>query len=450
MANATKIDSRGQRPRVCEMRTSPPRTECALGWGRPALLLYLVFVLSGCQGSRTQKIIAGPRIEFTGVPVSGGPNAGILSTIKGRVIGAKPGQQIVLYAHAINDDGEVTWFVQPLVRDPFTQIESDWTWSNSTHPGSEYAALLVDANFQPPGRTRVLPTQGVIAVAMTRGWPPIWERWWFTLACAAATAVIILALYRVWHYQVTRKLNERFEQRLAERMLVAQELHDTLLQGVLSASMQLHVAVDQLPPDSPVGPGLNRVLQLMGQVIDEGRNTLRGLRSSIRPAQDLATSFSDIPQELGKPQQTEFLVIVGGPVLSLQPGIHDEVYRIGREAVLNAYRHARARNIQLEMEYAPKYLRVVVRDNGCGIDPDIAQHGRDGHWGLSGMRERSERIGAKLKVWSRNGQGTEVELRVPGEIAFESYRSGKASNFVTRFYRRKMEAAAGAARKRAS
>jgi len=392
--------------------------------------------------------MTGPAVEFTSVPVAGEPNAAILSTIRGRVVGAQPGQQIVLYARAINDDGQVTWFVQPLVKEPFTKIQADQTWLNSTHPGALYAALLVDASFQPPGTTRVLPTQGVVAVAISRGWPPLWQRWWFTLACAFAMAAIILALNRVSHYQVTRKLNERFEQRLAERMLVAQDLHDTLLQGVLSASMQLHVAVDQLPPNSPAAPGLNRVLQLMGQVIDEGRNTLRGLRSSV-PARDLAGSFSEIPQQLGEQQGTEFRVIVGGPVLTLQPGIQEEVYRIGREAVLNAYRHSRASNIELELQYAPKYLGVVVRDNGCGIDPDIAQSGRDGHYGLSGMRERAERIGAKLKVWSGNGQGTEVELRVPSEIAFESYRSRPASKWLTGFYRRKKEAAARAG-KRAS
>jgi len=421
MAKAAKTDSRSLWLAACSSAVA---------------LLFLTLSLGGCQASRRGNPVAGPAIEFTSVPVAGEADAAVLSTIKGRVSGAQSGQQIVLYARAINDDGQVTWFVQPFVREPFTPVQSDSTWRNSTHPGSEYAALLVGPGFQPPGTTRALPTQGVVAVAITKGWPPIWQRWWFPFICVIATAAVIFGAYRVWHYQATKELSHRFEERLAERMLVAQELHDTLLQGMLSASMQLHVAVDQLPPESPVRPGLDRVLQLMAQVIDEGRTTLRGLRSSVETAQDLGSLFSKIPQDLGDRPATDFRVVVGGPVLTLQPGIRDEVYRIGREAVINAYRHSHASSIEVELEYAAHQLRVLVRDNGRGIDPQVVQSGRDGHWGLSGMRERAERVGAKLKVWSHSEQGTEVELRVPSEIAFESYRSHLSSNWFKRLYRR--------------
>ena len=438
MINSNKTDFYRQSAQVkpaLRTRISPSRSVCLAACRIVACLLFFCFLLGGCQVSRTDTHVTGPAIEFTGVPVAGEADAAVLGTIKGRVIGARPGQQIVLYARAINDDGQMTWFVQPFVREPFTRIQPDRTWRNSTHPGSEYAALLMEPGFQPPGTTRVLPSQRVVAVAITRGWPPIWQRWWFPLACMFATAAIIFALYRAWHYQVTRKLKERFEERLAERMRVAQELHDTLLQGLLSVSMQLHVVADQLPPDSPARPRLNRVLQLMGQAIEEGRSTLRGLRSSTQSAQDLGTSFSKIPQELGSQENTDFRVIVEGPTLTLQPGLRDEVYRIGREAVLNAFRHARARNIEVELEYAADRFRVLVRDNGCGIDPQVVQFGRDGHWGLCGMRERAERIGGKLRLWSRSGEGTEVELRVPASIAFESYRSHPASKWLARLYR---------------
>jgi signal transduction histidine kinase len=95
------------------------------------------------------------------------------------------------------------------------------------------------------------------------------------------------------------------------------------------------------------------------------------------------------------------------------------VYRIGREALVNAFRHSEAAEIEVEIEFAASELRVLVRDNGLGIDPEVLRAGREGHWGLSGMRERAEGMGARLKVWSRAGAGTEVELSVPGEIAFE-------------------------------
>jgi len=402
------------------------------GWfAGPALLAVVSILLAGCNVARTHagSKATGSAIEFTSVPVAGADNPEQLNAIKGRVIGARPGQQIVLYA------GQTTWWVQPSADHPFTKIQADGKWSNSTHPGMQYAALLVGPDFHPQPTTDVLPTGGVIAAAVSKGEQPLWQRWWFPIACVIAGALVIFGIHRLWLHQTIRKLNLRFEERLGERMRVAQELHDTLLQGLLSVSMQLHVAADQLPPDSPARPGLDRVLQLMGQVIEEGRNTLRGLRSSTEMAHDLESSFSRIPQELSSQEGTEFRIIVQGPTLRLQPGIRDDVYRIGREAVLNAFRHSGARNIEVEVKYAPDQLKVLVRDNGCGIDPHVVEHGRDGHWGLCGMRERAERIGAKLRLWSRSGEGTEVELRIPANIAFESYRSRPTSNWVARLWR---------------
>jgi len=264
----------------------------------------------------------------------------------------------------------------------------------------------------------------------------MWQRWWFPLICVAGAAGLTFVFYRLWTFEITRKLNLRFEERLAERTRVAQELHDTLLQGVLSVSMQLHVAVDQLPEDSPTRPALNRVLQLMGQVIEEGRNTLRGLRSSADSRHDLQSSFARIPQELGTQSGIDFRVVVEGEPLQLRSMIRDDVYGIGREALVNAFRHARARSIAVQLEYTASHLGILVRDDGCGIDPQVLKSGRDGHFGVPGMRERAERIGANLKLLSRIGGGTEVELRVPGEIAFESRRSVSASKWSARLYRR--------------
>ena len=166
-----------------------------------------------------------------------------------------------------------------------------------------------------------------------------------------ALGLIGLALYRFRLLQVTRQLNVRFEERLAERTLIAQELHDTLLQGFLSASMQLDVAVDQLPESSPVRPRLVRVLDLMRQVIDEGRNALRGLRLSNNSSEDIAVALSSINQELNSGGETGFRVIVEGSLAALHPIVRDEVYRIGREAVVNAFRHAGAKNITVEVLY---------------------------------------------------------------------------------------------------
>ena len=216
------------------------------------------------------------------------------------------------------------------------------------------------------------------------------------------------------------EMRARIEERVAERTRIAQDLHDTVLQGIVSAAMQLQVAVDQLPANSSATLRLSRVLELMRRVMEEGRNAVRLLRSPNSDSDDLAQAFSRIPQDLGIEVQIVFRVIVLGSARKLRPLIRDEVYHIGRELLVNAFRHSQASCIEVELEYAPRRFRMVVRDDGCGIDPQVLRAGREGHWGLPGMRERAERIGARLSVWSRAGAGTEVALSVPNSIAFES------------------------------
>jgi signal transduction histidine kinase/ligand-binding sensor domain-containing protein len=262
--------------------------------------------------------------------------------------------------------------------------------------------------------------------------PVFWQTWWFGLSGVLAIALAVLTIVRLRVLRLTRQMTIRFEERLAERTRIAQELHDTLLQGFLSASMQLHVVDDQLPADSPAKPLVNRVLTLMARVIDEGRNAVRGLRSSTRALQDLGQAFSSIQREIADQQGVGFRVIVEGAPRPLRPAIRDEVYFIGREALVNAFRHSHGRDIEVELEYAPSHLRVLVRDNGCGIDPQIARSGRDGHWGLSGMRERAERIGARFRVLSGASAGTEVEISIPGSIAYEHPSSKRPGGWFTK------------------
>ncbi len=255
--------------------------------------------------------------------------------------------------------------------------------------------------------------------------PAFYQARSFLLLCFAASAFLVWAAYRWRFRQVAARLDLQFQERLAERTRIAQDLHDTLLQGFLSTSMQLHLIADELPADSAAKPRLSRVLQLMGQVIDEGRNAVRGLRApaSQEPGpDDLEQALSRVPRELGLTEAAGFRVLVEGRPRPLHPVIRDEAYRIGREALANAFRHSGAAAIEVEIEYAARALRLLVRDDGRGIDPQVLEAGRDGHWGLSGMRERAERMGARLKVWSRAGAGTEVELSVPNEIAFAGKR----------------------------
>jgi signal transduction histidine kinase len=242
--------------------------------------------------------------------------------------------------------------------------------------------------------------------------------------------------------QLTHRLNSLFQERLDERTRIAQELHDTLLQGVLSASMQLDVAQDRLPDNSPAKPLLRRVLELMQQVTEEGRGALRGLRSTEMDSLSLEQSLSRVPQELFVDEKTSYRVIVQGATRRIRPVIRDEAYRISRESVVNAFLHAQANTVEVEVEYASRYLQVLVRDDGRGIDPKVLQSGREGHWGLVGMQERSKRIGAILKLRSRIGTGTEVELTIPAVLAFEGQPSSSMSRFPRWTGRKKFQTAA--------
>ena len=246
----------------------------------------------------------------------------------------------------------------------------------------------------------------------------LWQMGWFQAAAVVIGLAAAVGLYRLRLRQLSHQLNVRFEERLAERTRIARELHDTLLQGFVSASMQMHVAVDRLPEDSPAKPAFTRVLDLMSRVIEEGRNAVRGLRSSGSEARDLEDAFSGIQSELATGQTTAYRVIVEGTPRQLNPAVRDDVYRIGREGLVNAFRHSGATAVEIEIEYAPRELRLFVRDDGRGINPQIARTGTTGHWGIAGMKERAARIGGSLTIRSRAAAGTEIELRVPGRGAF--------------------------------
>jgi signal transduction histidine kinase/ligand-binding sensor domain-containing protein len=248
--------------------------------------------------------------------------------------------------------------------------------------------------------------------------PMLWQTQWFQVVAIVIGLAAAAGLYRLRVRQVANRLTVRFDERLAERTRIAQELHDTLLQGFLSASMQMHVAVDRLPEDSPARPAFTRVLDLMSRVIEEGRNAVRGLRSSAGEAHDLEHAFSGIQGELASGQATAYRVIVEGQPRRLNPAVRDDVYRIGREGLVNAFRHSAATAVEIEIEYAPGELRLFVRDDGRGIDPQIARTGTPGHWGIAGMQERAARVGGSLTIRSRAAAGTEIELRVPGRAAF--------------------------------
>jgi signal transduction histidine kinase len=203
-----------------------------------------------------------------------------------------------------------------------------------------------------------------------------------------------------------------------ERTRIAQELHDTLLQGFLAVSMQLRAAVDELPADSGAKERFRSAMQALDRALEEGRLAVQGLRSSHAHFSSLGQALAHVPVDLGIPSGVpEFQVVVEGRQRDLTAGLRDEIYRIGREAIVNAYRHSRAKRIETQIEYRSRELRIAVCDNGCGIDPQALL--KKGHWGLQGMRERADRIGARFRIMSKVALGTEVELCLPGRVAFD-------------------------------
>ena len=267
----------------------------------------------------------------------------------------------------------------------------------------------------------------------------IWFRMLIILLALVLIAGILILLYRWRLARTTERLNIGFEERLAERTRIAHELHDTMLQGFLGATMRLQAVSNLLPAKSEKAKqNLDAVLDQIDVVLEEGRRAIWDIQSSGIGENDLIEAFTRTGEDLTKTFTTNFSLTIEGESRPLQPPVRDQIYRIGREALTNAFRHSGATEIELEIDYSSKHLRLVIRDNGCGISSDYLSAGRVGHLGLSGMREFAEKIGAELKIWSRSESGTEVELVVPHQIAFVKNSSGGVLKRLSHFYRSKI------------
>jgi signal transduction histidine kinase/ligand-binding sensor domain-containing protein len=240
---------------------------------------------------------------------------------------------------------------------------------------------------------------------------------WFRLSCVAAFLAFLWALYRYRLHQIAREYNVRLEERVGERTRIARDLHDTLLQSFQGLMLHLQV-VDDLLPQGKAKTELEKTLDRADQAIAEGRTAVYDLRSSATTTNDLAQAVRAVGNELATPDSATFRLVVEGPARDLHPIIRDELYRIAREALRNAFTHARADHVEAELIYTDRLFRLRIRDDGQGIASKILEEGRPGHYGLPGMRERAKQIGAKLTFWSGGGSGTEIELSIEGSIAY--------------------------------
>ena len=247
---------------------------------------------------------------------------------------------------------------------------------------------------------------------------PAWyQTRWFQSACIFAVLAMFWALYRYRLQQMAQQFNARLEERVVERTRIARELHDTLLQSFQALLLRLQ-AVDELLPGGRAKDQLDQTLERAEGAISEARTAVYDLRASTTTTNDLAEAVKSVADELVVPDSPAFRLVVEGAPRHLHPIIRDEIYRMSREALRNAFGHAQASHIETEITYGDRELQVRIRDDGKGIAPDVLESGRTGHYGLSGMRERIRQIGGKLEIWSREGAGTEIELTIAGAIAY--------------------------------
>jgi signal transduction histidine kinase/ligand-binding sensor domain-containing protein len=243
----------------------------------------------------------------------------------------------------------------------------------------------------------------------------------FKAICVAAFAAFLLLAYRFRMIQVTRQLRGRMSARAAEREAIARDLHDTFFQSIQGLLLRFHTATSKLQPEHPAREMFEEVLKESDDVMAEGRDLLVDLHATTSKPSDLPTALADYGKQMREGCSGDFKVAVNGSIRPLHPIIFEELFRIGKEAIGNAFRHSTARSIEAELNYEPNELRMRIRDDGTGIDPNVLKEGhRDGHLGLPSMRERARNIGAQLDLWSRTGVGTEIELRIAARLAYAS------------------------------
>jgi signal transduction histidine kinase/ligand-binding sensor domain-containing protein len=251
--------------------------------------------------------------------------------------------------------------------------------------------------------------------------PAFYQTPWFAVAASLSIVCLLSLIYLVRLGQVTSQVRARLYARLSERERIARDLHDTFFQGIQGLLLRFHTATMQMRKDEPARPIFEAALKESDQVMLDGRELVLDLHTSTTDSYELPSALVAAGNEFKTAYPTAFKILVNGDPQPLHPIVSEESYKIGREALYNAFRHAGAHTIEAELNYEPNELRLRIRDDGAGIDPNVLKDGfRKGHWGLPGMRERASKIGAHFAVWSRLNSGTEVELRVRAAVAYRS------------------------------
>jgi ligand-binding sensor domain-containing protein/signal transduction histidine kinase len=253
--------------------------------------------------------------------------------------------------------------------------------------------------------------------------PAFWQTWWFRVVCLALLLSGLWATYLARLRHVTALLQLRHQERLSEREDIARDLHDTFFQAVQSLFLRLHTASRQLPEQDPTRQRLEEVLDDSDRVMMEGREMFLDIPQKESNKRDLPEVIAGYCEDFAGAHPTEYRVEVDGQVRSLDPLVAAELSKIAREAIYNAFRHANAKAIEVELTYGKREMRLRVRDSGQGFEPALVPKDSGHlHLGLANMRKRAEKLGADFRLWSRLGSGTELEVILPAQRAYLSLR----------------------------
>lgn len=306
------------------------------------------------------------------------------------------------------------------------QLEGlDRDWQSSSDPGVAYYTNLSPGDY----KFRVIAANNdglwnTAGASVNFSVPPAYyQTKWFYSLCALCCAALLSGLYRIRIGQVRAQVRGRLEERLAERERIARELHDTLLQGIQGLVLRFQAAADRLPAQEPVRTDLEDALERADQVLSASRDAVKNIRGSSGGEAELAQGLAATGNQLAQTHLGRFRASVEGTARELHPIVREEALRIAREALSNAFQHAKAELVEVEVAYGETELHVSVRDDGQGMNDEVLCRGRPGHWGLLGMRERAKKIRANLTLWSKPGAGTEIDLRVPSGVAYSSRSS---------------------------
>ena len=251
--------------------------------------------------------------------------------------------------------------------------------------------------------------------------PAFWQTWWFRVTCFVLPLAALWTIYILRLRHVTTLLRLRHQERLSEREDIARDLHDTFFQSVQSLFLRLHTASRHLPEHSPARQALEEVLDDSDRVMSEGREAFLDVPKKESGEQDFADLIAGYCAEFAIAHPIEYRVQIDGPPRNLDPLVTAELSKIAREAIYNAFRHSKAKGIEVELIYGKREMQLRVRDNGQGFEPMVLQAspGHE-HLGLQNMRKRAEKLGAGFNLWSRLGSGTELEVILAAQRAYST------------------------------